>query len=421
MNRIEISRRALTSVRALLPLALVISFCVGLQAQTSPNPVHEAPGPADLSASVEAAIQTRIQRARALTAAHQLETAASELESVRAKTQDSAIRNITSVMLMSIYLEAGNYGRAESLLEENFRFRSVQNGDSVRTYFALAGQAVNGARMHLTRYRVFGINTNDSSLPVEAVTDLERLRSFLERMIVHAKEISNERKAYDSLSLLEDVLGIRLSLARDAEDQAKWSGEYVIARELLASSPTQIAALSGISALPPAKVKSTKTPSPSPYSTRRGSDVAEKKSSEKSVDAARPRSSNEPEISQSTSQSTSQFPPQSPLQSKPDAGAASASTKDQPLSDFGLLNAKASRRVLPRYPPLAKRAGAAGLVRVHVVVDENGRVVEVSSSEGPPLLRQVAEDAARQWSFEGIAGPGQQVRFTGYIEFNFTL
>jgi protein TonB len=310
-------------------------------------------------------------------------------------------------------LEAGKYARAEALLEENFGFRSVQNGDSVRTYFALAGQAVNGARMHLARYRSFGINTSDSNLPVEAVTDLERLRSFLERMIVQAKEISNERKAYDSLSLLEDVLGIRLSLARDGEDQARWSAEYVTARELLASSPTQIAALSGISALPPAKVKSTKTPSSSPYSTRRGSDVAEKKSPEKSVDAAHPRSSNEPEISQSTSQS--------PLPPKPDAGAASASTKDQPLSDFGLLNAKASRRVLPRYPPLAKRAGAAGLVRVHVVVDENGRVVEVSSSEGPPLLRQVAEDAARQWSFEGIAGPGQQVRFTGYIDFNFTL
>jgi periplasmic protein TonB len=417
VNRIEISRRARTSVRVLLPLAFIISFCVGLQAQSSPNPVQQVPAPADLTASVEAAIQTRIQRARALIAAHQLETAASELESARAATQDFAIRNITSVMLMSIYLEAGNYGRAEALLEENFRFRSLQNGDSVRTYFALAGQAVNGARTHLTRYRSFGINTSDSTLPAEAVTDLERLRSFLERMIAQAKEITNERKAYDSLSLLEDVLGIRLSLARDTEDQAKWSTEYVTARELLASSPTQIAALSGISALPPAKVKSTKTPSSSPYSTRRGSEIAEKKVSEKSEDAAHPRSSNEPQISRSTSQ----FPSQSPLPSKPDAGAASASTNDQPLSDFGLLNARASKRVLPRYPPLAKRAGAAGLVRVHVVVDETGRVVEVSSSEGPPLLRQVAEDAARQWSFEGIAGPGQHVRFTGYIDFNFTL
>jgi hypothetical protein len=143
----------------------VFSFSVGLRAQSSPDSVHPAPASPDSTASAEAAIQTRIQRARALIAAHQLETAATELESVRAASQDFAIRNITSVMLMSIYLEAGNYGRAEALLEENFRLRSVQNGDSVRTYFALAGQAVNGARTHLSRYRSFGINTTDSNLP----------------------------------------------------------------------------------------------------------------------------------------------------------------------------------------------------------------------------------------------------------------
>jgi len=412
VSRVEISRRALTSARAFLLFAFVICLSIGLQAQSSLEPVHQVSATGD-SASAEAAVQSRIQRARALIAAHQLETAASELESVRAATHDSAVRNITSVMLMSIYLESGNYGRAEALLEENFQLRSAQNGDSVRTYFALAGQAVNGARTHLGRYRNVGINTSDSNLPVEAVSDLNRLRSFLERMIAQAKEISNERKAYDSLSLLEDVLGIRLSLAKDGEDQAKWSAEYVSARELLASSPTQIAALSGISALPPAKVKSSKTPPTSPYSTRRGSEVAEKKAPEKSEDAAHPRSSNDSQASQSKSPTTAQ--------SQPDAKGAAASSSDQPLSDFGLLNAKASRRVLPRYPPLAKRAGAAGLVRVHVVVDENGKVIEVTRSEGPPLLRQVAEDAARQWFFEGIAGPDHPVRFTGYIDFNFTL
>ena len=412
MSRVEISKRARTSARVLQSFAFVIFLSIGAQAQSSLDSVQQAPAASD-SASAEAAVQTRIQRARALMAAHHLETAASELESVRAVTHDSAVRNITSVMLMSIYLESGNYGRAEALLEENFRLRSAQNGDSVRTYFALAGQAVNGARTHLGRYRNVGINTSDSNLPVEAVSDLDRLRSFLERMIAQAKEISNERKAYDSLSLLEDVLGIRLSLARDGEDQAKWSAEYVSARELLASSPTQIAALSGISALPPAKVKSSKTPPASPYSTRRGSEVAEKKAPEKNEDAAHPRSSNDSQASQSKSQA--------PAQSQPDTKGAGASNSDQPLSDFGLLNTKASRRVLPRYPPLAKRAGAAGLVRVHVVVDENGKVIEVTRSEGPPLLRQVAEDAARQWYFEGIAGPDHPVRFTGYIDFNFTL
>lgn len=434
MNRIEIPARALACFRVLLPLAFLACFSIGLQAQSSPEsaqpapasvqpttsavqpapvPVRPAPVSPDSTALAEAAVQNRILRARALIAAHQLETAASELESIRAASQDTAMRNITSVMLVGIYLEAGKYGRAEALLEEDFRNRLVQNGDSVRNYFALAGQAVNGARTHLSRYRTFGINTLDSNLPAEAVADLDRLRSFLERMIAQAKVVANERKAYDSLSLLEDVLGIRLSLARDGNDQAKWSTEYVTARELLAASPTQIASLRGFAALPPGKVKSNKSPSPLPYTPRRGSESVEKKSSEKSEDAAHPRSANEPESSVPASQP----------QAKSDAAAAmpTPAAQDQPLSDFGLLNAKASRRVLPRYPPLAKKAGTVGLVRVHVVVDESGKVVGISSSEGPALLKQVAEEAARQWFFEGITGPGQPVRFTGYIDFNFTL
>jgi TonB family protein len=441
VNCFELPARALACVRVLLPLASLFCFSIGLQAQSSPEPSQPAPAPTqptaspvqptpvpvqpapaspDLAALAEAAIQNRILRARALIAAHQLETAASELESVRASSQDGAIHNVTSVMLVGIYLEAGKYGRAEALLEEDFRNRSGQNGDSVRNYFALAGQAVNGARTHLSRYRTFGINTLDSNLPAEAVADLDRLRSFLERMIAQAKEVANERKAYDSLSLLEDVLGIRLALARDGEDQQKWSTEYVAAREQLAASPTQIASLRGFAALPPGKVKANKSPSPLPYTPRRASDSAEKKSSDKSEDAAHPRSSNEPEGSPPAA------PPQpqtQPTQAKSDAAAATPApvAKDQTLSDFGLLNAKASRRVLPRYPALAKKAGTVGLVRVHVVVDESGRVVEISGSEGPALLKQVAEDAARQWYFEGIAGPGQSVRFTGYIDFNFTL
>jgi TonB family protein len=376
-------------------------------AQTVPDSTKPIPAEPDPIKSAEA-IQARIQRARALIAAHQLETAASELESVRAATQDFAARNITSVMLMSVYLEEGNYGRAEALLEENFRSRSLQNGDSLRTYFALAGQAVNGARTHLARYRSFGINTTDSSLPAEAVSDLDRLRSFLERMIAQAKEISNGRKVYDSLSLLEDVLGIRLSLARDNEDQSKWEAEYAGARELLASSETQIASLSGMSGLPN-KGPLSKVSAPSPYSTRRTSETAEPTSSESNA------SPNEPKPAGETAPSS-----QSTAVDK-NVDASAATTSEPKLSDFGLLNAKASKRVLPRYPIMARQAGTTGLVRVWVVVDENGKVVEVSRSEGPLLLRQVAEDAARQWFFEGIAGPGKAERFTGYIDFNFTL
>ncbi len=339
-------------------------------------------------------VQTRIERSRALVAAHQLDTAATELESLRAATKDSAVHSITSIMLMSIYLEAGNYARAEALLEENFSSRSSQPGGS---YFALAGQGVNGARTHLARYRGLGINTSASNLPPEAIKDLDRLRSFLERMIVHAKEIISERKAYDSLSLLEDVLGIRLSLARDAEEQAKWSSDYSGARELLASQ-TQITSPNGISPLPPGKAPAIKAPSP--YSSRRTPEVVDAKATEKSNLSAPTQPSSEP------------------------AANGNSAPSEEKLTDFGLLNFKASKRVLPRYPPLAKQSGTTGLVRVHVIVDETGKVVSVSRTEGPMLLRKVAEDAAREWFFEGLTGSGQASptgRFTGYIDFNFTL
>jgi TonB family protein len=374
-------------IRVLLLFGFVFSFSTSLNAQ-----------PASDAANSPEHVQSRIQRARALIAAHQLETAASELESVRASTQDFATRNITSVMLMSIYLEAGNYTRAEALLEESFRSRAVQNGDSVRTYFALAGQAVNGTRSHLARYRTFGINTTDTSLPAEAVSDLERLRSFLERMIAQAKEISDERKAYDSLSLLEDVLGIRLSLARDMDDQNRWQTKYASARELLASQ-TQIASLDAVSVLPPGKQSLTKVSSPSPYSTRRLPEATE------------------------AAQNDEPVKPQ-PMQSASDnniGAQQSLPSSDVPVSDAGSLNAKATKRVVPAYPDLAKQAGAVGLVRVHVIVDENGKVVKVSHSEGPVLLRQVAEDAARQWFFETSSSESPPTRLSGYIDFNFTL
>jgi TonB family protein len=349
-----------------------------------------------------------------LIAAHRLDTAASELESVRSATRDSTVRNITSIMLMSVYLEDGNYARAEALLEENYQGRTAQKDESLGTYFALAGQAVNGARTHLTRYRSFGVNITDASLPDETVSDLNRLRSLLERMIAQAKEISSGRRAYDSLSLLEDVLGIRLSLAKDSDDQSRWEAEYASARESLASSQTQIASLGGIPPLRPGQTPVSKVSGPSPYSTKKvGETPLDIKAPEKKDAAGQP-----PATAPTSPPATAQ-PGGKGDDSK--APASGSKTPQLPVSDVGSLNEAATKRVVPRYPPMAKQSGAVGLVRVHVIVDETGRVVTVSRSEGPILLRQAAEDAARQWSFQKTSTDGQPLRLKGYIDFNFSL
>src|SRR6476646_3855069 len=102
-------------------------------------------------------------------------------------------------MLVGIYLHEGNHVLAHALLEESFQARAAQKDESLRTYFAMAGQTINGVRSHLARYRAFGINPSDTYLPVEANTDLERVRGLLERVASQAKEIANEAgRSYDA-------------------------------------------------------------------------------------------------------------------------------------------------------------------------------------------------------------------------------
>ncbi|HSS21354.1 MAG TPA: energy transducer TonB [Pyrinomonadaceae bacterium] len=424
MNLFISSRLIRLYLQVFLLSALLASFGAEGAAQTpaapAPSPTEEVKTSTDSATTppaaepdksqveadrAAAAIQTRITRARALIAAHRLDIAASELESVRGAVKDDSVRNITSIMLMSVYLEDGNYGRAEALLEETFQARGAQKDESLGTYFALAGQAVNGTRSHLARYRNFGISTASATLPAEVEADLTRLRSLLERMIYQARDISDSRRAYDSLSLLEDVLGLRLSLATSAEDQAKWETDYAAARESLASSQTQIASLGGIPPLRPGKKPSGNPASPSPYSTKRPADSNADTPAREKSDAHAERNLQQPVSSAVVAN------PASAAADKP------AETSD---NEAGSLTAFATRKVVPRYPPIAKSSGSTGLVRVYVIV-EGGKVIAISKSEGPVLLRQAAEEAARQWLFQSVSIEGRPARLNGYIDFNFTL
>ena len=353
---------------------------------------------------------TRIERARALAAAHQLHAAASELEAVRAAaTNDMSVRNITTLMLISIYLEEGNYVRTTALLDEAFQQRAAQKDSSLRTYFSLAGQAINGVRTRLARYRSFGINVNDGSLPAEALQDIERMRFLLERLVAHATEATNENgRAYDAWALKEDVLGLRATLARDLEDRQKWQGEYAAAREKLASRQIQIASIGR----PPVLGDMT-SKLPNPFTGPQPANSSEAKTgANTSLNTAPPTA---------TPQS-----PQAPAATKPEPtpSPSMAATPTTPETDdntiiTGSLSGRERRRVMPVYPATAKTAGVAGVVRVFVLVDEKGKVT-VKSSEGHAMLKQAAEDAARKWTFAPTMSGNRLVRISGYIDFEFT-
>ena len=355
----------------ILPTVLILITAAFALGQSTGSPEDASANP----------VLSRIERARALAAVHQLQAAATELENIRTTVNDVTLRNATTLMLLGIYLEEGNYGRSQSLLEETFKTRAAQKDESLRTYYAAAGQTVNGIRAHLTRYRSYGINTSDSSLPAEAITDLDRVRALLERLIAQAKEISTEQgRSYDALALQEDVLGIRLTLARNEEDRAKWQTEYLTAREKMASSQIQVASLGRSPAL-----DAVTNRIPNPFSTKQPAPAA-------------------------TSDSAT----------APVATPTAAPGSEPQLVSTGSLSGRETKRVTPVYPPQAKTHNVAGTVRVFAIIDENGKIW-VTNSEGPTLLRKAAEEAARAWTFPPSIVNGKPVRLAGYLDFDFKL
>ncbi|MET0647529.1 MAG: M56 family metallopeptidase [Pyrinomonadaceae bacterium] len=75
----------------------------------------------------------------------------------------------------------------------------------------------------------------------------------------------------------------------------------------------------------------------------------------------------------------------------------------------------------PAYPAIARAAGAEGVVRVKVTVDEDGNVVAASAVSGHPLLQQAAVAAAREAKFRPTVVDGKPVRVSGTVSYNFIL
>lgn len=81
--------------------------------------------------------------------------------------------------------------------------------------------------------------------------------------------------------------------------------------------------------------------------------------------------------------------------------------------------AVAIQRVSPAYPAAAKTVRATGKVVVLVEIDEQGNVTSANAIEGPKLLRQTAETAAREWKFRPARKDGLPIKSTQSLIFNF--
>lgn len=86
----------------------------------------------------------------------------------------------------------------------------------------------------------------------------------------------------------------------------------------------------------------------------------------------------------------------------------------------GVINGKATKRIVPLYPPEAKAERASGTVFVFVTIDEQGNVIETKACGRVHMaLQKAAEEAARGWKFAPTTLSGTPVKVTGVIIFNF--
>lgn len=420
-------------VRGLLFSFLTVTACGAIvsaqQTTTEPTALNTAPLAAPKPAPAPT-MQEKLTRIRALIAARSLTPAAFELEKIKKEYSDEALQSVVRVMLVNIYLEQPDYVRVNALLEETFtRSKNRRNGVE-NVYLPVAGQVIKGAEEQLVRYRKLGLNHSDPKLPAEAAADLDKWRKMLETIAEQAKELGkDEKKSAESLAILEEAVAARSLLARDEYEASAWRNTVEDTRELIAASQTKVTDVDGATVdmknvaelklpteikpitVPPANTVAQNTaPTTSPVFTPVKTAVEEKTTQPNGGPSAEPSNKTLSIVNSPAKEEQPKF-------EKADLKVA----ENNGLMEVGSLVDSATRKFPATYPPLAKNARVTGIVKVEVVVDEQGTVTDAKATDGPEMLKRAAMDAVKRWKFKPATKDGQPVRMSGFVNFNFTL
>jgi TonB family protein len=79
------------------------------------------------------------------------------------------------------------------------------------------------------------------------------------------------------------------------------------------------------------------------------------------------------------------------------------------------------RDVQPVYPELAKQAQVQGIVQLNIVINKQGRVVDIKVISGHPLLISAALEAVKQWEYNPTLLNGQPVEVATEVSVPFVL
>jgi TonB family protein len=424
-------------------------------------------------------MKQRLTRARAFVAVRSYTAAAFELEKIRKESTDPSVQNIALTLLMNCYLENGDYKHTQDLLNETFTFVKTAKGNSSSSYFTISGQLLRMARAQLERYKQLGLNIADPDIPTEVAAEIEKMRGTLELVVTQTKELSDSNKrSAEAFGLLEEVTNTRSSMARDAYDATRWKNEVADARERLANSQSlvvnvvdepansaaNVAQNTGTANTTPV-VLNTSNPTPpiAPIDTNAkpqanpGSNAARDilKESKPQTSEPVPNVADDQKAKANTPGNTNgntaaNTPPTNSTaanltpnvsdaggdkpktrartsgekNSQTDPAQSAAGVKSDPLAtstSVGSLVDMATKKVAPVYPQIARNMRVGGVVRVDLVVDEQGAVLSAQAVQGPEMLKRAAMDAVKQWKFKPVMIDGQATKASGFINFNFSL
>lgn len=440
--------------------------------QTVAAPPQTVPIKAPTSAEI---MRDRISKAKAFIAVGNHNAAIYELENIRRETSDQSVQAVTHVLLMNSYLEQGDYKRAQDFLTQAFNLQKTNKAGSADIYSAIAAQVTKCARAKLERYRSLGLSVSDRNLPLEAVSDVERMREILELVISQAKEMGKDaRKTNIAMAMIEEASASRSAMARDDYDARRWTDEVADSREEIANSRSVItSAVDGttvpnsVAAQNPALNGQASRPeplTPSPSLNNASTAAGDRQAPPAMLPARTNTAPDQPVVSEVAARATSGIEPANkPLDtltamtekaavtgSNPTQGAekpivvqnpqrenpatkqaanasepknepAAEPVKDDGPIDVGSLIDYATKRAAAVYPPVARSMRTTGVVRVEITVNESGEVAEVQETSGPMLLQAAAKDAIRKWRFKPFIRDGQPVRAIGFVNFNFSL
>ena len=70
---------------------------------------------------------------------------------------------------------------------------------------------------------------------------------------------------------------------------------------------------------------------------------------------------------------------------------------------------------------IAKNMRMTGVVKVEVLVNENGEVTEVQNTTGPSMLQRASTDAVKKWKFQPALKQGQPIDYWYELPLKFSL